>query len=125
MITKLDHIQLAMPPDSEVQARAFFVNLLGMVEEAKPEPLASRGGCWFRAGSVIVHLGVEKEFRPQRKAHPAFCVADLDEVAELLLKNAHNVVWDNDLPGRRRFYTADPFGNRLEFMQANDGFSEK
>ncbi len=71
LITHLDHVQLAMPPGQEDAARAFFVGLLGMEEEAKPEPLASRGGCWFRAGSVAIHLGVEADFRPQRKAHPA------------------------------------------------------
>lgn len=125
MITRLDHVQLAMPPGEESKARAFFSDILGMSEDVKPEPLASRGGCWFRAGGAILHLGVEGEFAPQRKAHPAFCVQDLDALAKRLADAGLQVVWDDALPDRRRFYTADPFGNRLEFIREGDGFGQK
>ena len=125
MLTRLDHIQLAMPPGGEDQARAFWRDLLGMVEEVKPEPLASRGGCWFRAGEIIVHIGVEKEFIPQRKAHLAFCVRDLDGLARKLEAGGYSVTPDEALPNRQRFYTADPFGNRIEFIAEGDGFRQK
>jgi len=125
MITRLDHIQLAIPIGGEPQARTFFGLLLGMREEEKPEPLASRGGCWFRSGAVILHLGVEREFVPQKKAHPAFCVEDLAALAGRLEKSGYPVIWDDALPSRRRFYTADPFGNRIELMRKGDGFGEK
>ncbi len=122
---RLDHIQLAMPVGAEEAARGFFGGLLGMSEESKPAPLASRGGCWFRSGSVIVHLGVEADFRPQRKAHPAFCRGDLDALATRLIAAGYPVSWDKALPDRRRFYTADPFGNRIEFLRDGDGFGQR
>ncbi len=125
MITRLDHIQLAMPAGGEDQARIFWGGLLGMAEEVKPEPLASRGGCWFRMGDIIIHLGVEKDFTPQKKAHPAFCVGDLAELAQRLAAAGYPVTWDEALPDRRRFYTADPFGNRIEFIRDGDGFGQK
>ena len=125
MITRLDHIQLAMPRGGEDKARAFWGELLGMKEEVKPEPLASRGGCWFRTGDIIVHLGVEKDFAPQKKAHPAFCADDLDALATRLSNAGCPVGWDDALPTRRRFYTEDPFGNRIEFLQNGDGFGQK
>ncbi|MBP6506448.1 MAG: hypothetical protein KA257_02690 [Opitutaceae bacterium] len=125
MITRLDHIQLTMAAGKEAEARIFWGELLGMREEVKPEPLASRGGCWFRAGTVIVHLGVEQEFTPQKKAHPAFCVADLAGLAHRMTQGGYPVTWDEALPDRRRFYTADPFGNRLEFLKDGDGFRQK
>jgi catechol 2,3-dioxygenase-like lactoylglutathione lyase family enzyme len=125
MIEFLDHIQLAMPQGEEEKARSFFRDLLGMTEEPKPEPLAGRGGCWFRSGSAIVHLGVEKDFVPQKKAHPAFCVKDLDRLAEHLEANGFALVWDEALADRRRFYSSDPFGNRIEFIRSGDGFGER
>ncbi len=125
MTMRLDHLQLAMPVGAEAKARAFFGELLEMTEEAKPEPLASRGGCWFRTGTVILHLGVETDFAPQRKAHPAFCVEALGTLAERLAGAGYPVIWDDALPNRRRFYSADPFGNRIEFMQDGDGFGQK
>ncbi|GAB5559719.1 MAG: VOC family protein [Synoicihabitans sp.] len=121
----LDHIQLAMPPGGEDRARAFWGDLLGMTEDPKPEPLARRGGCWFRSGSVRLHVGVEQEFAPQRKAHPAFTVEDLDEVAPVMEAAGHPIKWDDALPDRKRFYVADPFGNRIEFMRDGDGFSQR
>ncbi len=125
MITRLDHVQLAMPPGGEERARAFFRDVLGMKEETKPEPLASRGGCWFRAGDAILHLGVEKEAVGQKKAHPAFCVRSLDEASERLREFGFAVIPDEALPTRRRIYTADPFGNRIELIQDGDGFGQK
>jgi hypothetical protein len=125
MITRLDHIQLAMPRGEEARARAYYAGVLGLEEEAKPEPLVSRGGCWFRLGSVLVHLGVEEPFRPQKKAHPAFCVDKLEEAASALVRAGSPVTWDTTLPSRRRFHSEDPFGNRIEFLGAGDGFSER
>jgi len=122
MITRLDHIQLAMPLGGEGRARQFWSGVLGFTEEVKPEPLASRGGCWFRSGNTIVHIGVEKDFAPQKKAHPAFCVEDLDGLAERLAAAECSVFWDDALLNRRRFYPADPFGNRIEFIANGEGF---
>lgn len=124
-ITRLDHIQLAMPPGGEAKARVFWRDVLGLPEETKPEPLASRGGCWFRTGDIIVHIGVESDAAPQRKAHPAFCVSDLDALAQRLAAAGYAVIPDTALPNRRRFYTADPFGNRIEFLADGDGFGQK
>ena len=114
-----------MPRGGEPRARRFFIDILGMSEEEKPEPLASRGGCWFRAGRCVVHVGVDSEFMPQRKAHPAFVVPDLDLLATRLSDAGHSVVWDDTASSRRRFYTADPFGNRLEFLRDGDGFAQR
>jgi len=113
---RIDHVQLAMPAGLESEARAFFAGVLGMAEEEKPEKLRARGGCWFRSGSCSVHVGVDPEFRPQRKAHPAFSVTNLQELAITLDASGYAVVWDDAIPGVSRFYTADPFGNRLEFL---------
>jgi catechol 2,3-dioxygenase-like lactoylglutathione lyase family enzyme len=125
MITGLDHIQLAMETGGEGRARGFYRDLLGMAEEAKPAALAGRGGCWFRSEGAIVHLGVEKDFRAQKKAHPAFCVTGIDSVAQRLAASGHPVEWDATLPGRQRFYTADPFGNRIELIRDGDGFGQR
>jgi catechol 2,3-dioxygenase-like lactoylglutathione lyase family enzyme len=114
-----------MPPGEEDRARSFFRDTLGMREDAKPDQLATRGGCWFSCNGAIVHLGVEKDFAPQKKAHPAFCVRDLEGLAQRLSGAAFPVEWDDTLPARRRFYTADPFGNRIEFMKDGDGFGQK
>lgn len=122
---RIDHIQLAMPPGGEDRARAFWGDLLGMAEDPKPEPLAGKGGCWFRCESVRLHVGVEAGFSPQLKAHPAFTVDDLASRAESLMKAGHRVKWDETLPDRKRFYVADPFGNRIEFMRNGDGFAER
>ncbi len=122
---KIDHVQLAMPIGRESEARHFFINILGMIEEEKPEPLASRGGCWFRKAEAIIHVGVEKEFVPQCKAHPAILVTDLQAVAQTLEAHQFDVLWDEALPNRQRFYTSDPFGNRIEFLQDGHGFSQQ
>ena len=122
---KLDHIQLAMPKGMEAQARAFFSGVLGMQEEAKPYPLNERGGCWFKKDEVILHVGVEDSFIPQKKAHPAFLVTDLKALELQLIEAGYPVTWDDALPERTRFYTADPFGNRIEFLKDGDGFGQK
>jgi len=113
----IDHVQLAMPVGAEAVARAFYAGLLGLTEVPKPAALQKRGGCWFEQGAVVVHLGVEADFRPARKAHPAFRVADIDALAVRLQAGDVAVTWDDALmPAVRRFYAHDSFGNRLEFL---------
>jgi catechol 2,3-dioxygenase-like lactoylglutathione lyase family enzyme len=119
VIDGLDHVQLAAPPGCEDEARRFFGELCGLEEIAKPEPLASRGGVWFRCGGQQLHVGVEVDFSPSRKAHPAFRVGSPVEL-KALADRIGDVRWDDDLPGYDRFYAADPFGNRVEFL-APDG----
>ena len=114
------HVQLAVPRGSEEQCRAFWGGLLGMQELAKPPVLAARGGCWFRGGALEVHLGVEEPFVPARKAHPGLLVEGLRELADRLAAGGHPVTWDDDFPGHDRCYAADPFGNRLEFLEPRD-----
>jgi DNA-binding transcriptional MerR regulator/catechol 2,3-dioxygenase-like lactoylglutathione lyase family enzyme len=116
----LHHVQLAIPPGGEDQCRAFWGGLLGMRELQKPPVLAARGGCWFRGGGLEVHLGVEDPFVPAKKAHPGLLVVGLEEVAQALERGGHAVTWDDDFPGHDRFYAADPFGNRLEFLEPAD-----
>jgi trans-aconitate 2-methyltransferase len=111
-----DHTQLAMPTGEEAAARAFYGEVLGMVEIAKPPVLAARGGCWFKAHGTEVHLGVEAAFRPAEKAHVALVVSDLDAYAARLAAAGFPVKVDDELLPRRRFFTADPFGNRVEIM---------
>ncbi|MEJ2862005.1 VOC family protein [Actinomycetospora flava] len=120
MYSGLHHVQLALPAGEEDRARAFFVGVLGMTEIDKPPVLAVRGGAWFRA-ALEIHLGVEDDFRPAHKAHPGILVDDLDAVAERLHEAGHHVTPDRDFPGFRRFYAHDPFGNRLEFLEPEDG----
>lgn len=125
MIESIDHIQLAMPPGREAQATEFFCSVVGFQEEEKPIPLAGRGGCWFTSGGCKLHLGVEAEFVAQKKAHPAFLCSEIDALAARLEAGGHRVIWATEFEARRRFYTDDPFGNRLEFMREGDGFSQK
>ncbi|MCM2579130.1 VOC family protein [Streptomyces meridianus] len=117
MITALDHVQLAAPAGNEDRLRAFYTGALGMTEIPKPPPLAARGGCWFGHGKVQLHLGVEADFRPARKAHPGLRVTGIDALAARLEEHGAPVVWDEDLPGHRRFFSEDPVGNRLEFLE--------
>ncbi len=117
MLTALDHVQLAMPAGEEEAARRFYGDLLGMKEAEKPPKLAARGGCWFQGNGFQVHLGVEKDFRPAKKAHPCFRVANLDTLEQTLSAAGYEVIWDSEIPGVRRFYSQDPFGNRIEFQQ--------
>ena len=117
MLEALHHVQLAMPAGEEAAARNFFVGVLGMTEIDKPPILAARGGAWFRAGSLALHLGVEEDFSPARKAHPGILVHDLDDVVRRLRAAGQDVARDDAFPGFRRVYAAAPFGNRLEFLQ--------
>lgn len=121
-VTGIDHVQLAMPAGAEADAQAFYVGLLGLVERDKPPVLAARGGCWFAlpgSDSAVgqVHLGVEAEFAPARKAHPGLVVDDLDGLAATLLAQGFAFTPDDAIPGLRRGHTADPFGNRIELIQ--------
>ncbi|WP_164551762.1 VOC family protein [Streptomyces sp. WAC 01529] len=117
MLRVIDHVQLAAPPGSEVLLRAYYADVLGMTETPKPPALAARGGCWFEAGGVRLHLGVEEEFRPAGKAHPGLRVRDIQAYAARLAARGAEVTWDEHLPGHRRFYSQDPVGNRLEFLE--------
>jgi catechol 2,3-dioxygenase-like lactoylglutathione lyase family enzyme len=116
MIVGLHHVQLAVPAGSEPALRAFYGDVLAMTEVPKPAALAARGGAWFRSGTVEVHLGVDRDFRPARKAHPALLVADLPGLVERLAEAGQDVRWDDLLPGFRRCYVDDPCGNRLELL---------
>jgi len=115
-ITRIDHIQIAAPAGCEEAAREFYGAILGLKEIEKPEALRPRGGCWFECGDQQLHVGVEKNFRPAKKAHPAFMVADFDRLRETLAKRGI-VLMDDSIPGTRRFYADDPWGNRLEFVE--------
>jgi catechol 2,3-dioxygenase-like lactoylglutathione lyase family enzyme len=112
---ELDHVQIAAPPGCEDAARAFYGGLLGFEELPKPAELAARGGCWFRVGALELHVGVEEDFVPARKAHPGFVVEDLDALAVRLGEQGIETHADHAIPGVERFYADDPFGNRLEF----------
>jgi catechol 2,3-dioxygenase-like lactoylglutathione lyase family enzyme len=115
----LDHVQVAAPPGCEAEARRFYGELLGLEEIEKPPELRGRGGVWFRCGAQQLHVGVEHEgFRPATKAHPALVAAGIDDLAAQLEAGGAPVEWDDALPGARRFYTADPWGNRLELLEA-------
>ncbi len=115
-IVRLDHVQLAMPPGREAEAEAFYSGLLGLLRVPKPEPLAARGGCWFGNGTVAVHLGVEEDFRPARKAHPALVVRDLPALQAVLAAAGVAVRPNADRPPGGGAYADDPFGNRIEFI---------
>jgi catechol 2,3-dioxygenase-like lactoylglutathione lyase family enzyme len=115
----IEHVQLAMPPGEEEAARRFYTGLLGLPERTKPPKLAARGGCWFEAPGVKVHLGVEADFRPAQKAHPALLVDDLAGLCAALVAAGVAVIPDDPIGGRERCYASDPFGNRIELMQAD------
>jgi catechol 2,3-dioxygenase-like lactoylglutathione lyase family enzyme len=117
---RLDHVQIAIPAGAEAACRQFYVEVLGMTELVKPPELAKRGGLWVKSGAVEIHLGVEAEFRPARKAHPGIVVADVDALAARLAAAGHAPAWDEAIPGVRRFFAADPLGNRLEFIGSDD-----
>jgi len=113
----IDHVQLAMPVGGEERARAFYGSLLGMNEVPKPSELEKRGGCWFECGPVHIHLGVEAEFRPARKAHPALRCLDYDGLVARLRGAGVTMTPDNSIPGIKRCHIADPFGNRIELIR--------
>lgn len=113
----IDHVQLAMPPGKEPEARSFYCDVLGLTEVPKPEPLAMRGGAWFESGELKIHLGIETDFRPAKKAHPALLVEDLEALLERLRNAGFKTLPGEDLDGLKRSFTEDPFGNRIELMQ--------
>jgi catechol 2,3-dioxygenase-like lactoylglutathione lyase family enzyme len=113
-----DHVQLAMPAGREDDARAFYVGTCGMTELPKPAELAKRGGAWFASGELQLHLGVEADFRPSAKAHPALRCSDLDGLCARLRAAGYEVRDDANVPGTRRAFVNDPFGNRLELIAA-------
>ena len=117
-IKSIEHVQLAMPPGREADARKFYGELLGIPEKPKPPQLMKRGGCWFESGALKVHLGVEANFLPARKAHPAFIVEDLPVLEAALRAAGVAVKGDEPLEGYRRIFVDDPFGNRLELMES-------
>jgi catechol 2,3-dioxygenase-like lactoylglutathione lyase family enzyme len=116
----IHHVLLASPANSEDASREFYSGLLGLAEIDKPAALARNGGCWFRGDGVELHLGIEADFRPARKAHPALLVTDIDSWASRLLAAGYPARFDDEFPGMRRFYSHDPHGNRLEFLQPID-----
>ena len=119
MITGLDHVQVAAPPGCEAAARRFYGGLLGLAEVAKPAPMGASGGAWFSLGAQQLHVGVAEPFSPSRKGHPGLVVdtdAQLRTLAQRLEAAGTTVRWDDRLPGVRRFYADDPWGNRLELL---------
>jgi catechol 2,3-dioxygenase-like lactoylglutathione lyase family enzyme len=116
MLSGIDHVQLAAPAGCEDAARAFFGGLLGLEEVSKPEALRERGGVWFRVGAQQLHIGVEADFAPARKAHPAFAVTEYDELLARLRAANVKISEDQGIPGVRRCYIADPWGNRIELV---------
>lgn len=116
-VERFDHVQLAIPPGGEAEARRFYAEILGMTEVAKPETL-SAAGCWFAAGTAHLHVGIDPDFRPATKAHPALIVSNLGALAERLRRDGFAADHDDRLPGYRRIFTSDPFGNRIELMEA-------
>ena len=116
-VIALDHLQLAMPRGREAEARAFYGDILGLRELKKPANLAVRGGVWFELGTQQLHLGVEGDFHPAKKAHPAFLVRDLAGLRARLEQGGYKPYEDEPLDGYERCYVADPFGNRLELLE--------
>lgn len=114
---EIDHVQIAAPKGCEIQARGFFGGLLGLTEIEKPEPLRSRGGCWFMVGARQLHVGVEDDFRPATKAHPAFATNNVENLFAHLKNSGVPCQWDTALAGLKRFYAHDPWGNRIEFTE--------
>jgi catechol 2,3-dioxygenase-like lactoylglutathione lyase family enzyme len=115
-VRAIEHVQLAMPKGEEQKARDFYCGVLGIPERTKPAELAKRGGVWFEDGALKIHLGVEADFRPARKAHPALLVDGLTALIEKLKAAGHQVN-EEPMAGYRRIYAEDPFGNRLELME--------
>ena len=113
----IDHIQLAAPIGSEDIARNFFKSILGIHELEKPEELKKRGGVWFQFANHQIHIGIEEPFYPAKKAHPAFEIENIEALKIHLIKNGIQVIEDDNLPGAKRCFISDPFGNRLEFLE--------
>ena len=117
MLRAIDHVQIAIPPGGEERARAFYGDLLRLVEVPKPPTLAARGGCWFEFGAIKVHLGVEKDFRANVKPHVAFEVDDVQALSDRARAAGYAVKPDDEIADVERAFVFDPFGNRLEFLK--------
>jgi catechol 2,3-dioxygenase-like lactoylglutathione lyase family enzyme len=117
LIKRIDHIQLVAPIGSENEARSFFQGVLSLNEVEKPHELKKNGGVWFSNGHVHIHVGIEEPFLPAKKAHPAFEVSDIEALASHISDKGVSIQHDDRLPGAKRFYVSDPFGNRLEFLE--------
>jgi len=120
LIQAIDHIQLAMPAGPEDIARRFYSGVLEIPEVTKPPHLAKRGGVWFERGALKIHLGVEPDFRPAKKAHPGLRVEDLKYLLTRLIAEGIEIVEAEPLPGFEHVYISDPFGNRIELLQPSD-----
>ena len=122
VVVGLDHVQVAAPPESEAEARRFYGGLLGLPELPKPAALQPRGGVWFACGAHQLHVGIAEPFAPAAKAHPALAAraVDLDRLADRLTEAGCAVRWDDAIPGTRRFYTDDPWGNRIELVAVGE-----
>ena len=119
MIRTIDHVQLAIPLGTEAEARQFYVGILGFEELPKPSELVQRGGAWFRSGEATLHVGVDGNFRPAKKAHPALRCTEYEALLTRLKANSVDIVDDGTLfAGRRHCYISDPFGNRIELIEA-------
>jgi catechol 2,3-dioxygenase-like lactoylglutathione lyase family enzyme len=116
-VTRIDHVQLAMPAGGEPKAREFYHGVLGVPERPKPPDMAARGGCWFESGDLKIHLGVDPEFRPARKAHPGLLVTELRSLAEKLRAGGYTFREDGAMEGYARIFVDDPFGNRIELLE--------
>ncbi|MBO1909853.1 VOC family protein [Sporosarcina sp. 6E9] len=116
-LTGIDHIQMAAPKGSEDKARAFYGEILGMKEIPKPENLQASGGCWFQVGAMEVHIGIQPDFTPAKKAHPGFTVNALESLKSRLEASGYAISEELPIAGRSRFFTHDPFGNRIEFLE--------
>lgn len=114
---RIDHIQLAAPNGCEEEARTFFTGVLGLQEIEKPPLLKKKGGVWFELGSYQIHIGVEEPFSPAKKAHPAFEVENLEALKMHLTEQQVSFKVDTELPGAKRIYINDPFGNRIEILE--------
>lgn len=117
LLEAIDHVQLAAPPGEEETARKFFVGILGFIEVEKPPLLKSQGGVWFQSGGIQLHIGADEAFVPAEKAHPAFRMKDLEGLKKHLDKESVPYQEDSRLPGAKRIYVKDPFGNRMEFLE--------
>lgn len=111
-----DHVQIAIPIGGEGLSREFYSDILGLSEIPKPEKLRAGGGVWYRGGQCEIHLGVQADFVPATKAHPGIRVLRMESLAVALESAGYPVAWDSRIPGRKRFFVQDPFGNRLEFL---------
>ena len=116
MALTLDHVQIAIPVGGEAAAQRFFGEVLELTELPKPAELAARGGCWFALGDRQLHLGIDPDFKAAKKAHVALAADDLDALEARLTAAGHLIQTDSPVGGHRRFFTEDPFGNRLELI---------